>query len=262
MTAANDWAFGIEIEVYMPAGQAFEMGGYHRGRQVRPIDRWLARGWTAEEDGSVTRHPDRPAGYVGVEIVSPILYGIEGLTEVVCMVDWLREIGAVMGPQCGQHVSVDARTLTIDQVLAVEGMFRRLEKGLFLVNGDQAGTRYASGFCRPLASGATGRYRALNVANYLGGNRGRSRLEFRLWAGTLDAQQSVTYILTSVALVAGVAAGHIVTDVPADPREQLRTLVHEYMLKYRVVEADVETDLTDICRGLLAYADQGVPTLI
>ena len=260
MTAATEWAFGIEIEVFMPAEHVFDMGSYHAGRQVRPIDGWLARGWKAERDGSVTGHA--PAGFVGVEIVSPVLYGIDGLTEVVCMVDWLTEIGARMGRQCGQHVSVDARSLTPDQVLAIEGMFRKLERGLYLVNGDKAAERYANSFCPPVASGATGRYRALNVTNYLGGGRETSRLEFRLWAGTLDAQQSVTYILASVALVAGVSTGHIVDDVPADAVGQLKTLAHEYILKHRVVEADQEVDLTDICRGLLAYAEQGAPALV
>lgn len=253
------WSFGIEIECYMPRELAFEVGSYHRGLQVRAIDRWLAEGWTCERDGSVVSDwPD----YVGVEIVSPKLTGEDGLTEVVCMVDWLAEIGARVDRKCGQHVSVDARELTTVQVAEIRRAFELLEPGLFLINGERAAERWGSDYCTPLSSGRTARsarYWALNVTNHSSPRQGDQtrRLEFRLWAGTLDAMKSVTYILASVGLVAGVAAGDMPRNVPADALGQLRFLTHQYIIEHRVLPASKFSDLTDVCRDLLTTGKAG-----
>jgi hypothetical protein len=256
-TTAETWCFGIEIECYMPEGQAFDRGQYHHGLQVRPIDRWLAQGWTAERDGSVVS--DRP-GYVGVEIVSPKLSGEAGLTEVFCMIDWLSEIGAYVDAKCGQHVSVDARDLRMEQVAAIRETFKKLERGLFLANGERAAERWNSSYCVPMTSGRQApaqRYWSLNLTNYTGARQERKRLEFRLWAGTLDAAKSVSYILASVGLVAGVAAGDEPRTVPADALDQLRLVGHQYIIGHRMLDADKVSDLTDICRDLIETGKAG-----
>jgi hypothetical protein len=261
---AETWAFGIEIECFMPADKVFTRGRYHHGRQVRAIDRWTAEGWTAEADSSVVS--DRP-GFVGVEIVSPKLTGEEGLIEVVAMIDWLAEIGAYVNQRCGQHVSVDARGLSNDQVLKVRETFKALEPGLYLVNGDQAAERWRNDYCTPLSSGRTAmaaRYWGLNLVNYSSSNHDRKRLEFRLWAGTLDAAKTVSYILTSVGFMAGVTAGDVPTpaEIPADALGQLRLLTHKYVIGHRMLPADKVSDLTDICRDMVTTGKAGVSGLV
>jgi hypothetical protein len=256
-TTAETWSFGIEIECYMPEHLAFDRGRYHHGLQVRSIDRWLAQGWTAERDGSVVA--DRP-GYVGVEIVSPVLAGEEGLTEVVCMIDWLAEIGAYVDRKCGQHVSVDARSLTTEQVARIREAFKKVEPGLYLVNGQKAAERWLSDYCTPISSGRQApaqRYWGLNVTNYMGAQEARKRLEYRLWAGTLDAAKTVSYILTSVGFTAGVAEGDLPRSVPADALGQLRMIGHRYIIGHRMLEADKVSDLTDICRDLVTTGTAG-----
>jgi hypothetical protein len=257
---AETLAFGIEIECYMPEDRVFQMGSYHRGRQIPGIDNWAARGWTAERDGSV--YSDRP-GYVGVEIVSPKLYGEDGLSEVVCMIDWLQEIGAYVDSKCGQHVSVDAAHMTISDVARVKAEFARTERGLFLVNGSKAAERYRSNYCIPFGSGRTpagARYWALNLTNFSQAPD-RRRLEYRLWAGTLDAAKTVSYILASVGLQVGVMAGTIPADVPDDAMGQLRVITRAYILAHRIVPVDSEVDLTDICRDIVKTGREGVDGL-
>lgn len=258
---AETWAFGIEIECYMPVDQAFDAGRYHHGLQIRPIDNWVANGWTCERDSSVTsQYP----GYVGVEIVSPKLRGEDGLVEVVCMIDWLAEIGAKVDYKCGQHVSVDAQGMSMADFTNVVAAFKKLERGMFLVNGEKAGERYRNSYCTPYGSGQTApgaRYHSLNTTVYASGTQARSRLEFRLWAGTLDAAKTVSYILASVSLVAGVVSGDLPTTVPADALGQLRQITKQYILKHRVLPADKMQDLTDICRDLVTTGKTGQASL-
>jgi hypothetical protein len=257
---AETLAFGIEIECYMPAGQVFEMGSYHRGRQIRGIDNWSARGWTAEKDASVTA--SRP-GFVGVEIVSPKLYGEDGLSEVVCMIDWLQEIGAYVDYKCGQHVSVDAAHLTVNDVVRIKDRFTKWERGMFLVNGTNAAERWQSGYCVPFSSGRTApaaRYWALNITN-MTQETARKRLEYRLWAGTLDAAKTVSYILASVGFQLAAGLDTLPATVPADGIDQVRGLTKAGILGYRVVPNDDEIDLTDICRDIVKTAREGVADL-
>ena len=257
---AETLAFGIEIECYMPADRVFEMGRYHHGRQVRSIDNWAARGWTAERDGSV--YSDRP-GFVGVEIVSPKLYGEDGLSEVVCMIDWLQEVGAYVDSKCGQHVSVDASHMTVSDVARVKAEFTRLERGMFLVNGDKAADRWQSNYCVPFTSGRqapAARYWSLNITNF-SQEPARRRLEYRLWAGTLDAAKTVSYILASVGFQTGVMAGQTVENVPADALDQLRAITKTFILGNRVVPVSDDVDLTDICRDLVKTGREGAGRL-
>jgi len=252
-------AFGIELEVFMPAEHAFEVGSYHHGRQVRSIDYWTARGWTAERDGSV--YSDSPE-YGCLEIVSPKLSGEAGLTEVVCMLEWLAEIGSVMGPQCGQHVSVDARNLTAEQLLSIDRTYVRLEAGMFLFNGPEAGNRWQNVYCRPLSvTRRTDRYSALNNVPALSGPADRRRLEFRMWAGTLTTTTTLGYILASVGLVTAIASGEDFGEIPTDAYGQFRAVVKHAVLAYRIVKVSPEAGLVEILRPVVQAAREAGPGL-
>src|SRR4051812_34973032 len=100
---ANELTFGIEIECYVPASLVQNgtllIGGYHYGTQVAA----LPLGWNAQRDGSL-RSVGR--GRVGVEIVSPILKGADGIQQVKKVCQWLRSIGATVRKECGFHVHV------------------------------------------------------------------------------------------------------------------------------------------------------------
>ena len=83
--------FGVELECLIPRSyigddSQFNPGGHGRGNQIGNAP----AGWTVERDGSVRSTVD---GMTGVEVVSPILEGEDGLVQVVAMCDYLTEIG-------------------------------------------------------------------------------------------------------------------------------------------------------------------------
>lgn len=87
---SSQLTFGIEIECYISLAHfsQAEVGQYHSGNEIAGFP----KGWNAQTDGSI--RPYAPFGFVGVEIVSPVLKGKKGLTEVVAVVDWLNSVGA------------------------------------------------------------------------------------------------------------------------------------------------------------------------
>src|SRR4051812_4348780 len=90
---ANDLTFGIEIECYVPAelvaNGTIRVGNYHNGTQVDA----LPIGWNAQRDGSLRYvGPNK----VGVEIVSPVLKGADGVAQVKLVCQWLQSIGATV----------------------------------------------------------------------------------------------------------------------------------------------------------------------
>lgn len=101
----NKLTFGVEFEVYLPHHLANQVGYYHRGLEVTGLP-----GWKLESDGSL--NTDVPSGYIGAELVSPILMGADGLRQVIKACEWLRAAGAVVVgqggrvKQCGMHVHV------------------------------------------------------------------------------------------------------------------------------------------------------------
>jgi hypothetical protein len=95
MRDASEIRFGIEMETLLPTGTC-QVGQYHHGTQVAG----LPRGWNAQHDGSL--HTSLP-GYAGVEIVSPILKGADGLRQIAEVCTWLAAKNARVNETCGFH---------------------------------------------------------------------------------------------------------------------------------------------------------------
>jgi hypothetical protein len=106
---AEAYSWGCEIECHVPQDavqqHGISIGPYHRGH---PLPAPFPQGWTAERDGSL--HTNR-RGYVGVEIVSPILKGRAGIEQVKHVARILRELGAVTSISCGFHVHAGAQSI-------------------------------------------------------------------------------------------------------------------------------------------------------
>lgn len=96
---ANDLTFGCEFEVTLPREACPVAGGYHRGVQIPG----LPAGWNAQTDASIRV---TTPGYVGVEIVSPVLKGAEGIRQVKLVCDWLKARNAKVNQSTGFHVHV------------------------------------------------------------------------------------------------------------------------------------------------------------
>lgn len=191
--------FGVEIEVLIPTDYAdiFVPGGYHNGN---PLTGEGLTGWNVQRDGSIQSED----GFIGVEVVSGVLSGEDGLIQVVAVMDQLKAMGCKCNDSTGLHVHIDGRQFPESKIDALIANYKRYEKLLYGVNGGKAASRWLSTYCKPSTFWADGgyqvdRYRGLNLKNYYQYEVKKS-IEFRMFAGTLDAEKvvGILYILAGL----------------------------------------------------------------
>lgn len=201
-THGMEITFGIEIECAIPSEHAsgnFRQGGYHRGLQITEAP----RGWNCQRDGSVHA---MTAGYTPVEIVSPILSGLDGLSQACYMAEYLNDVSAEFNRSGGMHIHVGIPAEKRNSQIflnRLHRLFTRYEKAFFALNGDKVNERYYNNFCKRWNGNATNalrgdRYMALNLNNLF---TSKGTVEFRLFAGTGDVEQIITAAYMCVALV-------------------------------------------------------------
>lgn len=210
---ANEITFGIEFETTLPLDDRTPVGMYHHGLQVE----WLPEGWKAELDGSIRTAPlggawhglgSRPATRKACEFVSPKLKGSDGLYQVMGALNEIRSRGAQVNESCGLHITVewngDAAALA-----RLISLVANHEKALYA----STGTRRREDpqhcrFCKSVKQYGSkehakqrcdsDRYHALNLTHLA---RGQNRIEFRLFAGTVNTEKVVGYIMMVLGLV-------------------------------------------------------------
>jgi hypothetical protein len=226
---ANERTFGIEIETHIPSQHAslFPVGGYHAGVQIPHYP----KGWTGQADSSL----GRVDGMHTLEIVSPILRGEDGLTQVVYVVNDLAELGAAPDEHCGLHVHIGVEDLTLAQVRAVKRAFIRYERAFYGLSGTKAAHRSSSRYCKitdDWHSDVDDRYRSLNLRNTLLARQGVGRkntVEFRMWASTTVDTTVVAAISMAMALICKVVAFGAATHPRIESEtESVKTFVHEH----------------------------------
>lgn len=211
---ARNLTFGIEIECYIPQEAAtFRIGSYHHGIQIPG----LPQGWNAQRDGSI----QAPAGKVGVEVVSPVLMGADGIQQVITVLAWLRSINAGCNASCGIHVHVGADKLT---AWKVTGLVAQHERALFAACGAKGRVRIGNMYCGAIHGnsilraqynasrtampadpiGGNNRYQTLNLTNLLRGTR--PAIEFRAFAATFRTEVVLGYIRICLGMVDFAAA--------------------------------------------------------
>ncbi len=199
---ASEMTFGCEFEVTLPAANCPTAGNYHQGIQIPG----LPTGWNAQRDASIqcTVH-----GHVGVEIVSPVLKGVEGLRQVQLVCKWLQENGARVNKSTGFHVHVGCRRE--EGLLGkVAFLVANFEKALYAATGTK--NRERGSYCRPIQNdtryqqrfvsgqrASTDRYHSLNLTNLDLGRK--PTVEFRVFAGTTNAIKAIGYIRLCLAVV-------------------------------------------------------------
>lgn len=195
---ANEISFGIEFETTLPTSDTTPIGPYHNGTQVP----WLPLGWKAESDSSI--RPQAP-GRKGCEFVSPKLRGPEGLEQVEEAIDAINSRGAKVNPTCGLHISVEwhgdaaalARLISLignhEKAIFASTGTRRREQTIYTKkikhygNADDAKRRCESD-----------RYHLVNLTHLA---RGKNRIEFRAFAGSLNKTKVVGYLMMCLGLV-------------------------------------------------------------
>lgn len=201
-TNASNLTFGIEIECYIPEqnlqNAGVRIGGYHNGLQVN----CLPQGWNAQSDSSIRA----PHGKRGIEIVSPVLMGADGIRQVEFVLQWLRDMSAGCNESCGIHVHVGADENTARKLV---GLVAQHEKALFAASGKKGKSRSNNHYCNGLIrnqnirdahesnrlvlnTAGQSRYQTLNLTNLLSGRR--PAVEFRAFAATFRTEVVLGYI--------------------------------------------------------------------
>lgn len=176
------------------------------------------KGWKITDDSSIE-------GDYSVELVSPILSGIEGLQEVAKVVRLMAEVGAQVNRTCGFHVHVDAQDLSGKVLLNVYRRYALHEDKIdqFMVKSrrgnnntyckstrallDRTSGAHLSITCEDVArlvdehyvdgTYEGGRYNKVNLCAYLR----HGTIEFRHHGGTMDINKVINWITFCVNFV-------------------------------------------------------------
>ena len=205
---ASEITFGVELEVTLPRevfGEVgLRVGGYHAGIQVPG----LPVGWNAQSDCSI----DAKRGYSGVEIVSPVLKGTDGLKQVAEVCRWLQSKRAEVNRSTGFHVHCGFDRNDQDGLKRLVTMVANHEKALFASTGThsreqgaycksvQNDMRYRREFKDGAGRADLERYHVLNLKN-LRTPGGKPTVEFRVFAGTINPVKTLAYVRLCLGLV-------------------------------------------------------------
>jgi hypothetical protein len=214
---ASEITFGIEIECFLPRGSV-RVGSYHSGIELGGS---FPAGWNAQSDGSLTTSLHN---YQGVEVVSPVLRGRDGLEQVRKVAALLEEMNARVNKTCGFHIHLGAMSAAGESFDEIADWVRRLlnttaqhEKAFYGASGTKA--REMGTYCRSLKTAWSGkkerltkpmkaedlrdevaglnRYHALNLVPLFGHNR---TVEFRCFSGTTSGAKMTAWIQMALAV--------------------------------------------------------------
>lgn len=192
---ANQMTFGIEIETTIPFGTV-QIGSYGAGNPVAN----LPAGWVSKYDGSI--HAGR--GREGCEFVSPVLRGADGLRQVIEVCRTLTAMGAKVNRSTGLHVHVGFDRGDADGLKRLVTLTANFEKAIYASTGTK--NRERGRYSAPISpignaerASQLDRYRVLNVTNLRHG--GKPTVEFRAFAGTLNAEKIIGYVRMCLGIV-------------------------------------------------------------
>jgi hypothetical protein len=214
----NEMTFGVEIECYVRRTALTEHGwrvaSYHHGTGGETHGEFP--GWRVETDSSLHNEPSM--AHRGIEVVSPILSGAEGLATVARMMTTIQAMGGRVNSTCGFHVHVGFDREQVDALVRLIYLSANVQDALFASTGSP--DRVHSDYCRPvkenfraLKTKPVRSYRALkhdapcgclkmnmvNISQVV--DDGRPTVEFRVFQGTLNVAKARGYVQMALGLV-------------------------------------------------------------
>jgi hypothetical protein len=212
--------FGAEFEVILPPG-------FHRATAALavsqhsgiPVDAAIGprSGWKVVGDGSLSGN--------GLEFVSPILKGQDGLDQVRKICAGLVSIGATINSSCGMHVHVGVRGEPVDFFKTLVKLYGRFEDALDSImppSRRQNGAFYCKSVKLVNPAAIDNARSAAELADAIRRSSGapapkyhkvnlvparKPTVEFRHHAGTVDADKAINWIIVCLKLVAAAKAG-------------------------------------------------------
>lgn len=129
ITFERELSFGVEIEIANIDGTKEEVAKALRSaglkaKAISSVEHANYNEWKVEFDGSL-RGCQNP-----MEIVSPILKGVEGLRELELMLEVINGLNAKVNKQCGIHVHHGAKDLTLNQIKNVYRLYAKHEQSI------------------------------------------------------------------------------------------------------------------------------------
>ena len=199
LVAEGDLTFGVEIEILntidrTEIARALQAEGINAADES--YNHRTTTWWKVITDSSC-----------GLEVVSPILSGEQGLNELKTVCEVLTRIGCQVDKQCGVHVHIGANALGVSKVKSVVKRWLSNESNLDTI---QPRSRRGSSniYCQPLsatmrthlidncftledlANIQSTRYSKLNLRSYLT----HRTIEFRHHAGSTDATKITNWV--------------------------------------------------------------------
>ncbi len=214
---AAEISFGIELEVLLPRGSV-RVGGYHAGIELGSD---FPPGWNAQRDGSLRT---TLRNYEGVEIVSPVLKGRDGLEQIRKVASLLEALGSRQNASTGVHIHLGATSIAGENFDDVADFVRRLinvtaqhEQAIYGASGTRS--RENGSYCRSIKTAwgqkkdrlkkkikaedlqaetaGLSRYHSLNLVPLFGRNR---TIEYRAFSGSTSGKKLCAWVQMTLAL--------------------------------------------------------------
>jgi len=196
----NELTFGVEIEI-------LDMNVYIRDIEEALQDAGIDAEYQNYNHNTCSQWKIITDRSCGLEIVSPILSGQEGLNQVKKVAETLNRIGCKVDKKCGLHVHIGADVLGVKKVKsivrrwlnnehhldAIQPQSRRGNNNYFCVSLANTFDASALENCRTinaLSQLQCTRYSKLNLQSY----RRHQTIEFRHHSGTIDATKITNWI--------------------------------------------------------------------
>lgn len=214
-----DRGFGIEIECFLPEGQSrdalataiSQRLGRSNSCVVEAYGHSTPRSWKIVTDGSLGDYAR------GVEIVSPVLNGPEGIAAANTVCRTLNDFGCTVNKKCGFHVHVGVGNASLrfwKNIVTIYNIFEPVLDRMM----PQSRRGSDNSYCRTMtvapisaierastfdalnaliAGSSPSRYRKVNMSAYLR----HGTVEFRQHSGTTDADKVRNWILICLKMV-------------------------------------------------------------
>jgi len=225
--------FGVELEFVHPRHNRSQVVHALRAAgvnvQEEGYNHHLRNYWKITTDGSLMDYSH------GSEIVSPVLTGDEGFSELTKVCDVLTSLGCKVNKKCGMHVHVGARNENVDFFKSLVRLYSKSEAAVesFLAPSRRG---YANPFCGPVRINqarldaattveqvaeatsqdhtdprrlrSANRYRKLNLQCFWQ----HGTVEFRQHQGTVEASKACNWVRFCLRMVLAARKGAVLTD--------------------------------------------------
>ncbi|CAB9513129.1 Putative amidoligase enzyme [Seminavis robusta] len=222
--------FGLELELFITSGKrdGFKLGWIAKelskmgppSVEYAGYSHETSQHWKIVTDGSLRGHNHHDLCF---ELVSPVLQGNEGLSQLRIMLEHVRKLGIATNRTCGFHCHVDATETPLADIRRIAQCFVALENAFDLLVAGNYHRRNAdqNQYCRSnrIAFGRLSnkqrweklqsahstqqlvqwmnpdqdRYRKLNLTNLVNPNR-PSTMEFRLHGGVQELREAEAWV--------------------------------------------------------------------